>query len=60
MPSQPWLDLRAPGRLLRSTPDLRFLLGAGLVSMTGDWLLIFPPCRPALRAVPGVVDVQMS
>src|SRR6478672_10239606 len=39
MPSQPWLDLRAPGRLLRSTPDLRFLLGAGLVSMTGDWLL---------------------
>jgi Na+/melibiose symporter-like transporter len=33
------LDLRAPGRLLRSARDLRFLLGAGLVSMTGDWLL---------------------
>src|SRR3954470_14071033 len=38
MPS-PWLDLRAPGRLLRGTRDLRLLLGAGLVSMTGDWLL---------------------
>jgi Na+/melibiose symporter-like transporter len=38
MPS-PLLDLRAPGRLLRRTRDLRFLLAAGLVSMTGDWLL---------------------
>jgi Na+/melibiose symporter-like transporter len=38
MPS-PLLDLRAPGRLLRSARDLRFLLGAGLVSLTGDWLL---------------------
>ncbi len=34
-----FLDLRAPGRLLRRTPDLRLLLAAGLVSMTGDWLL---------------------
>ena len=33
------VDLRAPGRLLRRTPDLRLLLGAGLVSLTGDWLL---------------------
>src|SRR3954452_24521522 len=33
------LDLRAPGRLLRSAPDLRLLLAAGLVSLTGDWLL---------------------
>jgi Na+/melibiose symporter-like transporter len=38
MPS-PLLDLRAPGRLLRSARDLRLLLTAGLVSMTGDWLL---------------------
>jgi Na+/melibiose symporter-like transporter len=38
MPS-PLLDLRAPGRLLRGNRDLRFLLGAGLVSLTGDWLL---------------------
>jgi predicted MFS family arabinose efflux permease len=35
----PSLDLRSPGRLLRRAPDLRLLLGAGLVSMTGDWLL---------------------
>jgi MFS family permease len=35
----PSVDLRAPVRLLRRTPDLRLLLGAGLVSMTGDWLL---------------------
>src|SRR5690349_110139 len=35
----PSVDFRAPGRLLRRTPDLRLLLGAGLVSMTGDWLL---------------------
>jgi Na+/melibiose symporter-like transporter len=35
----PLLDLRAPGRLLRSAPDLRLLLAAGLVSLTGDWLL---------------------
>src|SRR5512133_2770355 len=32
-------DLGAPFRLLRRTPDLRLLLGAGLVSLTGDWLL---------------------
>jgi MFS family permease len=37
MPSR--LDLRAPGRLLGGAPDLRLLLAAGLVSMTGDWLL---------------------
>ncbi|HEY3527669.1 MAG TPA: MFS transporter [Nocardioides sp.] len=36
MPSS---DLRAPIRLLGRAPDLRLLLGAGLVSMTGDWLL---------------------
>jgi Na+/melibiose symporter-like transporter len=35
----PLLDLRAPGRLLRAAPDLRLLLAAGLVSLTGDWLL---------------------
>src|ERR1044071_3278663 len=33
------LDLRAPARRLGRAPDLRLLLGAGLVSMTGDWLL---------------------
>ena len=33
------VDLRSPARLLGRTPDLRLLLGAGLVSMTGDWLL---------------------
>ena len=33
------LDLRAPWRLLRRRRDLRLLLTAGLVSMTGDWLL---------------------
>jgi predicted MFS family arabinose efflux permease len=33
------LDLRSPARLLGRTPDLRLLLGAGLVSMSGDWLL---------------------
>ncbi len=35
----PSIDLRSPFRLLRRSPDLRLLLGAGLVSMTGDWLL---------------------
>jgi Na+/melibiose symporter-like transporter len=35
----PSLELRSPTRLLRRAPDLRLLLGAGLVSMTGDWLL---------------------
>jgi predicted MFS family arabinose efflux permease len=35
----PSLDLRSPGRLLGRSPDLRLLLGAGLVSMTGDWVL---------------------
>jgi Na+/melibiose symporter-like transporter len=35
----PSVDLRAPARLLGRTPDLRLLLGAGLVSMSGDWLL---------------------
>ena len=35
----PSLDLRAPVRVLGRAPDLRLLLGAGLVSMTGDWLL---------------------
>jgi Na+/melibiose symporter-like transporter len=35
----PSVDFRAPARLLRRTPDLSLLLGAGLVSMTGDWLL---------------------
>ena len=29
----------APWRLLRRRPDLARLLGAGLVSLTGDWLL---------------------
>jgi Na+/melibiose symporter-like transporter len=33
------VDLRAPLVLLRRRRDLRLLLGAGLVSMTGDWLL---------------------
>src|SRR5215218_4747626 len=33
------VDLRSPLRLLGRAPDLRLLLGAGLVSMTGDWLL---------------------
>src|SRR3954447_6838239 len=33
------LDLRTPLRLLRRRRDLRLLLGAGLVSMTGDWIL---------------------
>jgi Na+/melibiose symporter-like transporter len=33
------VDLRAPWQLLRRHRDLRLLLGAGLVSMTGDWLL---------------------
>jgi MFS family permease len=31
--------LTAPWRLLRTRPDLARLVGAGLVSMTGDWLL---------------------
>ena len=35
----PPVDLRAPWQLLRRHRDLRLLLGAGLVSMTGDWLL---------------------
>jgi Na+/melibiose symporter-like transporter len=35
----PSVDLRSPLHLLRRTPDLRLLLGAGLVSLTGDWLL---------------------
>src|SRR5215213_9201697 len=35
----PSLDLRSPVRVLGRAPDLRLLLGAGLVSMTGDWLL---------------------
>jgi predicted MFS family arabinose efflux permease len=35
----PSFDLRSPARLLGRAPDLRLLLGAGLVSMTGDWLL---------------------
>lgn len=34
-----FLDVRAPWRLLRRRRDLRLLLAAGLVSMTGDWLL---------------------
>ena len=38
MPSRGF-DLAGPGRLVRRTPDLRFLLGASLISMTGDWLL---------------------
>ncbi len=33
------VDLRAPWQLLRRHRDVRLLLGAGLVSMTGDWLL---------------------
>ena len=33
------VDLRAPWQLLRRHRDLRLLLTAGLVSMTGDWLL---------------------
>jgi predicted MFS family arabinose efflux permease len=32
-------DLRSPVRLLGRSPDLRLLLGAGVVSMTGDWVL---------------------
>jgi predicted MFS family arabinose efflux permease len=35
----PLLDLRTPWRLLRRRRDLRLLLAAGLVSMTGDWVL---------------------
>jgi Na+/melibiose symporter-like transporter len=35
----PSVDLRSPARLVGRAPDLRLLLGAGLVSMTGDWLL---------------------
>jgi predicted MFS family arabinose efflux permease len=35
----PSADLGKPTRLLRRKPDLRLLLGAGLVSMSGDWLL---------------------
>src|SRR3954469_396685 len=32
-------DLRAPFALLRSRRDLRLLLSAGLVSLSGDWVL---------------------
>jgi predicted MFS family arabinose efflux permease len=35
----PSLDLRSPARLVGRAPDLRLLLGAGLVSMTGDYVL---------------------
>jgi len=35
----PSVDLRSPARLLRRAPDLRLLFGAGLVSMTGDYVL---------------------
>jgi predicted MFS family arabinose efflux permease len=35
----PSIDLRSPVRLLGRASDLKLLLGAGLVSMTGDWLL---------------------
>jgi predicted MFS family arabinose efflux permease len=35
----PSLDLRSPARLVGRTPDLRLLLGAGLVSLTGDYVL---------------------
>src|SRR3954462_8519953 len=35
----PSVARRSPARLLRRRRDLRLLLGAGLVSMTGDWLL---------------------
>src|SRR3954467_3275495 len=34
-----FLDVRAPWRLLSRRRDLRLLLAAGLVSMTGDWIL---------------------
>jgi predicted MFS family arabinose efflux permease len=33
------LGFRGPLHLLRRTPDLRLLLGAGLISLTGDWVL---------------------
>jgi Na+/melibiose symporter-like transporter len=35
----PSVDVRTPLRLLGRRRDLRLLLGAGLVSMTGDWIL---------------------
>ena len=35
----PSVDLRSPVRLLRRAPDLRLLFGAGLVSLTGDYVL---------------------
>ena len=38
MPSISW-DLRAPFQLLRRRRDLRLLLAAGLVSLSGDWVL---------------------
>jgi Na+/melibiose symporter-like transporter len=38
MPSVAW-DLRAPFHLLRRHRDLRLLLSAGLVSISGDWVL---------------------
>src|SRR3954451_12398903 len=34
-----FLDVGAPWRLLSQRRDLRLLLAAGLVSMTGDWIL---------------------
>src|SRR3954454_3212847 len=33
------MSAREPWRLVRRRPDLARLVGAGLVSMTGDWLL---------------------
>src|SRR3954453_2396778 len=38
MPSSTW-DLRAPFQLLGRRRDLRLLLSAGLVSLSGDWVL---------------------
>ena len=38
MSSTAW-DLRAPFRLVRRRRDLRLLLSAGLVSLSGDWVL---------------------
>src|SRR6476619_6975784 len=35
----PSIDLNVPVRMLGRNRDLRLLLGAGLVSMTGDWVL---------------------
>src|SRR5580700_4071887 len=33
-------DMRATWRLLAGHRDLRLVLGAGLVSMSGDWILL--------------------